>query len=342
MLMTLPICYHAEVSTKQGRPVLRVLVKAMPFDIRELSQDEYEVSATNLDLGAGAGLRCLWHDGSNWLRESVHREMLRLPVNAAFDPGDMWGFVDGNAWRHHLSKSPTLSFDESYAACCRWLNAGMPAKSRFAGKREGDSTLEAEIGRAERALNDLRIVDGHLYKRFPVPFFRITRRHDAVIAIDGKAGPWGGFRLDRIEDLRSHMDAHMGERLARNVPSPTILMPEAFAWDDETASFNAAIDFLMETAVKHGSNLRGERHAPLYRLCGAILNYRRHGEGDMDSIADQMDEFSDFYRKETGRLPKETAVAVWSAALVSKAAAARWRLRPLSADALPEQDGMAP
>jgi len=334
MIVNLPICYHAEVPTRLGRIVHRKLLKAVAFDICELHPDEFEVSATNLDVGSNVTVDAIWHDGSNWIREATSMSGTDQTYmgKAKFDPNDpgcILSLVSGRAWERCLLGADGIGKEEMKRWHGEWLASGMPRESRFSATPARTSTLEKELQRVGDFLNDVRIVDGYLHCRIPVPFYRITKGFKAEIALDGKPGLWGGFRLDRHDDLVSHMREHCGSALEGVSNRPRILLPEAFEWDDEALSFQAVVREARRFCMGEGRYMNEEARAVNDSLMAAIRKADRGHDPDMAELANELDGFSDYHRHHRGRMTREVARAGWSVMLAAKAAAARWRLRPI-------------
>lgn len=339
MIVNLPVLYTAEVLSKSGKrwfkkmPLLRVVQAELP----EVSADEVEVSATGLDFGNEWLDTSLWHDGSNWIRETNSSVATRRPPGR-FGPDDGGQLasllVTGRGWNARFEEIEGFTSREAFSVKQDWLEKGMPLEGKYEDRPKRLSSFERERARLDSYLRDVMLVDGHLYRRIGVPFFKVDwdgRKGYVWLAEGYGAGEWGGFRLDRVEDLQAHVDRNFGED-CRSVRLPEVRLPQAFAWNDEEESFDAAFAFAMEFARTH-KGWGEDRDKANQALWDADAEARMDGRVDRDRLAEGLEAFAAINQRRN-EISRSNNFGAWEAAHVAKAAVDRWRLRPL----VPEAD----
>jgi len=330
MLVRLPLLYRAEVNSFAGWTP-RTLFRTVRLDVSEVALEDCEVSARNLDFGNESRFTLLWHEGSHWLRETPSRKGFGRTYVQTFDPDAVahvaiLGF--GHAWRSHVARSG-IALREADVIMQRWLERSMPEHSKFANQPSRDSTLEQEMGRLGDYTRNMRVIDGYLYRRVHEPYFKIALNGNASLSMDPDPGLEGGFRLDRIDDLRFHIGQHCWSEARVTCEEPIVLMPETFVMDDETLSFDRVVAHVKKF-VRHADPTAAEhlRRAGA-RLSRAIIRLES-GEIDRDVFVDDLEVFADAYRGS-----RVGNVEQYVASSRAGSAAARWRNRPMSMDDAP-------
>lgn len=337
MIVNLPVLYTAEVLSKSGTrwfkkmPLLRVVQAEVP----EVSADEVEVSATGLDFGNEWIETSIWHDGSNWIRETTGDSGRRPPERIGPHDGARLAplMVYGRGWNARLEEVEGFTSREAFSVKKDWLEKGMPLEGKYDDRPKRLSSFDRERARLDAYLRDVMLVDGALYRRIGVPFFKVDwdgRKGYVWLAEGYGAGEWGGFRLDRMDDLKAHIERNFGED-CRCVRMPEIRLPQAFAWNDEEESFDAAFAFAMEFARKH-KGWGEDRDKANKALWEADAEGRMDGMVDRDRLAEGLEAFGEINQRRN-EISRSNNFEAWEAAHVAKAAVDRWRLRPLAPDA---------
>lgn len=328
MLVKLPLLYRAEVSSPAGW-TWRTLFRAVQLDVPEVDPEDCEVSAENLDFGSESRFTLLWHEGSHWLRETPSRTGFGRTYVQKFNPAEaahvaIMGF--GHAWRSFVAKSVDIGLSDADVVMQRWLEKKMPERSKFANQPTRNSSYEREMDRLGGFLQDVRIIGGYLYRRVPEPYFKIALNGNATLSVDPDPGPDGGFRLDRIDDLRSHIEQYCMSGARVVCEEPVVRMPETLEWDDEGVSFERAVAYVKKCVRKGDPTAPEQIRRAGARLYRGIIRLEA-GEIDRDAFTENLDAFADVYFRS-----KRLASSMYIAAALARSAASRWRQRPMLAD----------
>lgn len=345
MIVSLPVCYTAEVRNASGQGwVRRNLLHTVQADIQEVSPKDCEVSAENLDFGTGSFMTSLWRDGGNWIRETSNTYGGGRTFREVFDPGDARQvaiMVLGHRWRAHQREGEGHDERASLRLVNQWLEQGMTADGKYEEREKRDSTLRREMLRFGGYLRDMMVVDGYLYRRIPAPFFRIQNdgRHCRARLVEGgKAGPWGAFALDRYDDLIAHLSRNFPAGFTIECERPGVRMPKAFAWSAEEASLDGAVEFALDFARTH-KGWGVDRDLANAALWKAVEESCRDGGVDRDRLAEGLGEFGAINQRRN-ELSRSGVFEAWHVAHAANAAADRWRQASLVPEAGP--DGECP
>lgn len=347
MLLSLPIVYHGEyLNRKTNQWAAHNYVRA--DEVFEIAEMDFgcELAATGLNApGLPEDLDVYWHDESCWIRDEG-------AVPTVFDPYDVKSLLRlarGAAVKLHCIGYAGIWAPTVQDHWERWAERKSRSPNPATHSACRNLTLEAERERMRGFTAGLRLYKGVVYRRVGTPSYSVDDEGDVTVVFDRRAGESGSFRLDRGDDLKAFLTDNFGPEAAAACSLAEIVLPHAFAWDDERTSFLAAVSQTMRTHAKYGSKI-GDKGQARKRLAAAWEEYFRDlgdrdlDDHDLDAFADEMEAFAAALRSAKYKVRgwvynpiPETEKAIELERDMRQAgnridiAVARWRIRPLTA-----------
>lgn len=318
MLVTLPVIFEANVVRRGARNArLMAFHQNETFEIEESSADEAPIAIKSLNGREGPYTR--WHGGHNYVLDS----------GAGTEPFDPVNWT----MSHHSTRFSGF-WDKLLedAGVTRNFSELLPANALDGMRAVIDNNYEARRDALDEAVKGLLLVNGKLYRRTSPPVYVIGGMRSSVWnvfahtidAMDPLVRPMEVFRLDRLDDLRAHIEEHHPDLRIGEVAE--VIIPDACAFPDEEESLRLTALHCLAMLEDRLTDLDERQGIAWFRLRTYVE------ENDFSKLADGLYELADAC--ERPRSDQEFLINdLADTRTAALRAYLRWDLRPLEYDA---------